>query len=195
MIIEKPGHSPAEKLFQYYIDCYIPQMYLVDHAFVEQFGLQTSMNESVDSGRMNAPVPARLTVVQMAEKARQGAQVALMYPDDSKQIYEWIRDHVSDWHNAMLVDPNRRDAPIEDLATLEEFAEQVFPMARLYMETQPTESKLFNALERMNKRRSVRRRVSQEVADMPKVEYTHNSLAHVITDMVEKRGGRDSVGE
>lgn len=195
MIIEKPGHSPAEKIFLYYIDCFIPQMYLVDHAFVEQFGLQTSMDEAVDSGRMNAPVPARLTVAQMAEKARQGAQVALMNPEDSKQIYEWIRDHVSDWHDALLVDPNRRDAPVDDLAVLEEFAEHVFPMARMYMESQPTTSKLFNALEKMNKRRSVRRRVSQEATEMPKVDYTHNPLAHAITDMVEKRGGRDSAGE
>jgi len=195
MIIEKPGHSPAEKIFQYYVDCFIPQLYLVDQSFVEEFGLQTSMSEELDNGRMNAPVPARLTVAQMADKARQGAQIALMYPDDSKQIYEWIRDHVNDWHDALLMDPNRRDAPVEDLAILEEFAEQVFPMARTYMDSQPTASKLFNALERMNKRRSVRRRVSQEQAEMPKVEYTHNSLAHVITDMVEKRGGRDSVGE
>jgi len=195
MIIEKPGHSPAEKIFQYYIDCLIPQLYLIDQSFAEQFGLQTSMDEAVDSGRMNAPVMARLTVAQMADKTRQGAQIALLNPEDSKQIYEWIRDHVSDWHDALLMDPNRRDAPVEDLAILEEFAEQLFPMARLYMESQPTSSKLFNALERMNKRRGIRRRVSQEQADMPKVEYTHNSLAHVITDMVDKRGGRDSAGE
>lgn len=195
MIIEKPGHSPAEKIFQYYVDCMIPQMYLIDHAFAAQFGLQTSMDEAVDSGRMNAPVAARLTVVQMAEKAHQGAQVALMNPEDSKQIYEWIRDHVSDWHDALLMDPNRRDAPLEDLAILEEFAQQLFPMARMYMERQPTTSKLFNALDNMNRRRGVRRRASQEAAEMPKVEYTHNSLAHAITDMVDKRGGRDSAGE
>ena len=195
MIIEKAEHSPAEKIFNYYIDCLIPQMYLVDHEFVERFGLYTSMNAEVDSGRMNAQVPARLTVAQMSEKARQGAQIALMCPEDSKQIYGWIREHITDWHDALAHDPNRRDAPLEDLTTLEEFAEQIFPMARLYMESQPTTSKLFNALEQMNKRRSVRRRVSQEAADLPKVEYTHNSLAHVITDMVQNRGGSDNVGE
>lgn len=194
MIIEKAEHSPAEKIFKYYVDCMIPQMYLVDHDFVERFGLSTSMNDAVDSGRMNAQVPARLTVAQMADKARQGAQIALMCPEDSKQIYGWIRDHVSDWHDALARDPNRRDAPLEDLAALEEFAELLFPMARLFMESQPTTSKLFNALENMNRRRSVRRRASQEAADMPKVEYTHNSLAHAITEMVHNRGGTDNVG-
>jgi len=195
MIIEKPGHTPAEKIFKYYVDCMIPQLYLIDQSFAEHFGLHTSLDDAVDNGRMNAPVPARLTVAQMADKARQGAQIALINPYDSKQIYEWIRDHISDWHDALLLDPNRRNAPVEDLATLEEFAEQLFPMARMYMETQPTNSKLFNALDRLNSRRGVRRRAYQEQAEMPKVDYTHNALAHAITDMVDKRGGKDSAGE
>lgn len=195
MIIEHEGHSPAEKIFRYYVDCMVPQMYLIEHSFAEKYGLPTSMDNDLDTGRMNAPVFVRLTVAQMAEKAHQGAQIALMHPDDSKQIYEWIRDHIADWHDALLVDPNRRDAPLEDLSKLEEFAEQIFPMARVYLETQPTTSKLFNALDRLNRRRSVRRSVSQEAAELPKVDYTHNSLAHVITDMVERRGGKDSVGE
>lgn len=194
MIIENAEHSPAKKIFQYYIDCWVPQMYLVDHAFVERFGLSTSMDDSLDVGRMNAPVAARLTVAQMAEKARQGAQIALMVPEDAKQIYGWIKEHIDDWHTALSLDPNRRDAPLDDLSALEELAEQLFPMAVRFMDTQPTVSKLFNALDRLNRRVSVRRTVTN-VEDLPKVKYTHNPMAHVITDMVGRRGGKDSVGE
>lgn len=195
MIIEKPGHTPAEKIFLYYVDCYIPQMYLIDQDIAERFGVFTSMNDNVDGGRMNAPVAARLTVAQMADKARQGAQIALMNPEDSKQIYMWIKEHIGDWHDALLHDPNRREAPVDDLVALEEFAEQLFPTAKMYLDSQPTNSKLFTALENMNRRRGVRRRASQEQAEMPKVDYTHNPLAHAITDMVSKRGGKVDVGE
>lgn len=184
---EVASHSAAKKIFEYFVECYIPSMYLYSQEYVDAFGMYTSGNESVDIQNHQKPIRVQLTVAQMAKHFSDGASISLVEPEESKQIYGWIVEHIGDWQNEITRDPNRLDVPIEDLRILEKFAEAIYPMARNFMTVVPSGSTLFRSLDRLG-RRAIRRNITVAEKQNPDVPIAHSPMAQHIANELARRG-------
>lgn len=188
-MMEKAHHSAAYKIFNYFVECTIPAMYLYSQEYVKKFGLYTSGDADVDAQTFQSMVKANLTVAQMAQHMSDGATIALIHPEESKQIYQWIVEHINDWTDEVTKDPNRRDdVPVEDLRLLDQFAKEIYPMARQHMNTQVSGSRLFRSLDRLN-RRAIRRDVVTPEQIANEVPTEHSPMAAAIAREVIRRGG------
>lgn len=188
-MMEKAGHSAAYKIFNYFVECTIPAMYLYSQEYVKKFGLYTSGDADIDAQTFQSMVKANLTVAQMAQHMSDGATIALVHPEESKQIYQWIVEHINDWTDEVAKDPNRRDAvPVADLRLLDQFAKEIYPMARQHMTTAVSGSRLFRSLDRIN-RRAIRRNIETPEQVQNEVPTEHSPMAQVIAREISRRGG------
>jgi hypothetical protein len=188
-MMEQPHHTAAYKIFNYFVECMIPAMYLYSQEYVKKFGLYTSGDADVDAQTFQSTVKANLTVAQMAQHMADGAALSLLHPEESKQIYQWIVEHINDWTEEVTKDPNRRDVPVEDLRLLDQFAKEIYPMARQHMTTQVSGSRLFRSLDRINRRATVKRDLTTPEQIQNEVPKEHSPMAQVIAAEVSRRGG------
>lgn len=189
-MLEQKHHSAAYKIFHYFVETLIPQMYLYSQEYVEKFGLYTSGDESVDAAAYQNMVKINLTVIQMAQYAEQGASIALVNPDESKQIYGWILEHINDWQDEVNRDPGLRDqVPVEDLRVLESLAQQIYPMARQHVQVDISGSRLFRSLDRLS-RRAVRRDMNVPAAVTTNMPMEHSMMVEGLADQLIARGAR-----
>lgn len=187
---EVASHSAAYKICEYFVEILIPTMFLYDQAYVEKFGMYTTGNDEVDRQTYQAPIRVQMTVANMAIHYSEGASISFINPEETKQVYGWIVEHLGDWRNELASDPNRRDVPVEDLRKLERFAESLFETARQYMVTEAQSSTLFRSLDRLGSR-GIRRRITK-LTDTPTTnasEIKHNPMAQLIAAEVNRRGG------
>ena len=189
-MMEQPHHTAAYKIFNYFVECMIPAMYLYSQEYVKKFGLYTSGDADIDAQTFQSTVKANLTVAQMAQHMADGAALSLVHPEESKQIYQWIVEHINDWTDEVTKDPNRRDdVPVEDLRLLDQFAKEIYPMARQHMTTQVSGSRLFRSLDRLNRRATVSRNLKTAEEVQSEVPTEHSPMAQVIAREVNRRGG------
>lgn len=186
---ENPEHSAAYKLFHYPFDCTIPAFYLYSKEYVQTFGIASSGVSQIDESQSRAPQRVRLTPAAMAMYFDEGAPIGLINPRDSVRIYQYLREHLIDWQNSLNRDVNRRDSPVDDLRMLENFAAEIYKVARCFMAEMPEDSSLFNKLRNMGSRRAVRRRgVEPEVkTNMPE---EHNPIVDSLATEQNKRNKR-----
>lgn len=190
-MMEQPHHTAAYKIFNYYVECMIPAMYLYSQEYVAKFGLYTSGDADVDAQTFQSMVKANLTVVQMAQHSSDGATLSLIHPEEAKQIYQWIVEHLNDWTDAVNRDPNQRDkVPVADLRLLDQFAKEIYPLARQHMSQQVSGSRLFRSLDRLNRRANVSRSMTTPEIVQSQVPTEHSPMAQVIAREVARRGGK-----
>lgn len=189
-MMEQSHHSAAYKIFNYFVECMIPAMYLYSQEYVEKFGLYTSGDADIDAQTYQSNVKANLTVAQMAQHMADGAPISLVTPEESKQIYQWVVEHLNDWTDEVAKDPNRKsEVPVEDLRMLDQFAKEIYPMAREHMTTQVSGSRLFRSLDRLNRRAVVKRDLTTPEQQASEVPTEHSPMAQVIAREVSRRGG------
>lgn len=189
-MMEQKHHTAAYKIWHYFVECMIPQMYLYSEEYVKKFGLYTTGDSDVDAQAYQSMVRAQLTVAQMATHFSNGAPICLVNPDESKQIYGWIVTHLSDWSEEVTKDPNMRDqVPVNDLRMLDEFAKEIYPLARNHMDHAISGSKLFRSLDRLS-RRSLRRDPETPENSPSAVPLDHNPMVNAIAQEINRRGGR-----
>ncbi|MNZ64266.1 hypothetical protein D3C78_824330 [compost metagenome] len=187
-MLEQKHHSAAYKIFHYFVEALIPQMYLYSQEYVQKFGLYSSGDEAVDAAAYQNMVKANLTVAQMADHMAQGATIALVNPDESKQIYGWILEHINDWQDEVNKDPGLRDqVPVDSLRTLEEFAAMIYPMARQHVQTAVSGSRLFRSLDRLN-RRAIRRDMATPAQVASEIPLEHSMMVEGLADQLIRRG-------
>lgn len=188
-MIENPEHSAAYKLFHYYFYVTVPQMYLYDSKFINQFGVVTSGNREVDAQQAQAPIRVQITVSAMAEYFDEGAQIGLINPQDSVRIYSYIREHLVNWQTRQVRDVNIREIPHEDLRRFEAFAKEVYKVARNFMTAAPEDSDLFKRLGSMRQARPMRRKVVVDTPAKPVVPEEHDAI---VDGLVKEQMRRNS---
>ncbi|MNY27874.1 hypothetical protein D3C86_1618130 [compost metagenome] len=72
---------------------------------------------------------------------------------------------------------------------LDQFAKEIYPMARQHMTTQVSGSRLFRSLDRLNRRATVSRNLKTEEQIQSEVPTEHSPMAQVIAREVNRRGG------
>lgn len=167
MFKENPDHTAAFKIFHYNFNCTVPALYLYSQSYITTFGISSSGDKLVDDHAALAPVNTNLTIAAMATYYDEGATIGLINPRDSVRIYSYIKQHLTDWAHEMQVDFNRLDVPTEELRMLENFAIEVYKVARNFMSEVP-DDKLFGRLNRLASRGMSRRAKPEDIkAQLP----------------------------
>lgn len=83
----------------------------------------------------NEEVTVRRTIVEMALMRKQGISFILVDYRKSSQIYDLIVAHISFWRDRLENSISRIAPPLDDLITLNDFACELVPMARQFLDT------------------------------------------------------------
>lgn len=78
---------------------------------------------------MNEDVHVGGSIEDILRLFRDGVNVTLRYPQDFAEIYDFITQHMNNWIEYINYDPNVKNAPMESLNLMEEFATAIYPQA------------------------------------------------------------------
>ncbi len=73
-----------------------------------------------------------MTISQMADYFKEGVPIRIPSESDVKEIYEHISEHIYAWKFRLERGINIGDAPIDDLITLDQFANTVYSHAKYH---------------------------------------------------------------
>jgi len=185
-----PEHTPAYKIFHYYIECMIPASFAYES---QQAMLGTTQYESPDKEESASKemVSRQHTVAELIEYHRRGATIILRNPDDAIKIYGWLRDHLAEARHRVQFGVNVGNLPMDDLHDMDEFATMVYRIARNYERVDERQSLMGRKLDDMFSRRLLRRRRPSE-EDMQSAEERpakeHASIIEDISTTAIERG-------
>ena len=108
--------------------------------FIKMFGMPCSGDEQEDKATANELVIRMLSINQMLEYYQKGVTVHVVNYKDTKEIYERISDHLNAWKFKLNNDFHVRDAPVEDLLALDQFANVVYKHAVSQFTTKEADS-------------------------------------------------------
>lgn len=123
-----PGKQVWEKLFR----CSVPFKHTQSQAEIRLFGLPTTGSFAHDERMLNEPVDVMLTIDQMVEYNKTGVTISITKHEDTKVIYDIIRDYLDSWNSRLSSGINTAKAPIDDLLALDKLAQVIYPFASGY---------------------------------------------------------------
>ena len=128
--VDPSKQTAAFKIFQYHWLCSVQSIHLSSKEYLKEGGYVTSGIKEIDRAAMNAFVPIRPTIVQMAIFVDDGVPIRLKDPNDAPKIYHIIRQHLNDHAKAAEYDINKSKVPVDDLRKLDALAEYIYPISR-----------------------------------------------------------------
>ena len=117
-------------IFYRLFHCRLRRILTVPLEEMQEYGTPTSFDPDVDRQMQNERVERMLSIVQMAQYWGEGISIGLVDPKDAKEIYERLSNHLYAWKDRLENEVNTRNAPLEDLAKLDAFANVVYAQAR-----------------------------------------------------------------
>lgn len=129
----------------------------------------------------NEMVAVRRTIVEMALMRKMGIPLWLSDFRKSSQIYDTIIEHLEYWRRRLESSIDRVSPPLEDMVTLNDFASELVPTARQYLD----KSKIVKGRGFLDIVNNVKRRHTHggEIDYRPEFEHSNetiNRIAHKI---------------
>lgn len=129
-------HTNAYKLFHYPFYCKVPAMFTITQDELDVRGAVTSGRPELDRAIANEPMDIRCTIRQMIEYRREGAQITLIRPkEDSVRIYDILTGFLGDIQQQMDRSFNVQIKDQELVQEVDEFAAEVYKIARHFIKT------------------------------------------------------------
>lgn len=110
--------------------CRIPYLQSMSTDYIRQFGVMVSGDPVRDKAIVSETITTMLSIAQMVEYFSKGVTVGVVKYEDTKHIYELISNHLQQWRQQLEQGLPIRDAPIDDLVTMDRFANAVYRHAR-----------------------------------------------------------------
>lgn len=120
--------------------CRVPNIQTMSVEYIQMFGMPACGDPHQDRETANELVSRMLTINEMIDFFNQGVSVAVVNYKDTKEIYERITDHLNAWKQHLEHGWHTRDAPIDDLLTMDKFANVVYRYAAPQFTTATVES-------------------------------------------------------
>ena len=171
--------------------------YLYSHAALHRYSeeynrvvghISTGSREE-DAKLMNEPVHVGGSIQDMLKLFSNGVEFHLRYPTDFPEIYDVVCQHLNNWISYINHDPNVKNAPLESLQLMEEFAASIYSQAVGYRPN-------LKAPPRMAKRSKLLfGGMSREQADKnapPKEQPRHRSMFDKLENLLAERNAGPS---
>lgn len=134
--------TPGWKIFHWLFECELPAVYAESHHEIQHLGTVTTGDLAMDIQWANDIRRCAKPISQMAALSAKGVDVILTnYKVDAEKIYNLIQAHLKDWAGRINNEVNspltrgedfdeRMSRVLDDLETLDNFANKVYPIAR-----------------------------------------------------------------
>jgi hypothetical protein len=107
-------------------------LYRYSDEFNRTVGHISTGDRNEDMKLMNEDVHVGGSIEDILKLFRDGVNVTLRYPKDFAEIYDLIVQHMNNWIEYINHDPNVKNAPMESLTLMEEFANAIYEQALGY---------------------------------------------------------------
>lgn len=141
----------------------IPYLQMRSVEDIEFFGVPTTGIPEIDRSVANTPQRIMIPISAMAEYFKQGAEIGIVYRDDTKRIYNAISAHLSAWKEHLLQSMNVHNAPLEDLLLLDRLAHVVYDHAKYHFQPETINS-IFSRMSNNSLSTAFKRVVEREEA-------------------------------
>ena len=145
--IPEDQRTPAWEIWNLKFHCRMPYNQSRSIDDIKRYGHIASGDMNLDRQRSAQPFETMLTINQMAEYFRQGADLYLKKKSDTKRVYEIISNHLESWQRFLLVNLHIKGPPVDDLMLLDKFAGVVYEHAKRIMSQDFTDSLAARQLE------------------------------------------------
>ena len=108
--------------------------------YLQHFGVPASGYAPYDQQTANELVTRMMSIKEMVEFFARGVTIAVVKHSDTKVIYERITDHLQAWKRELETSLHIRNAPLDDLRTMDRFASAVYPHAQQHFTEEIVES-------------------------------------------------------
>lgn len=148
MSTNTPVHTAAYKLFKYPFRVSIPAGFISSIAENRALGAFTSGNSALDRVAAAELTPITCTIAQMVDFYKRSVTMRFESTADCVRIYEIILEHINDFKAYINASTYvSRPIPFDDLRDLDDFAGQIFIMARGRIAERTATTLAINSLE------------------------------------------------
>ena len=184
-------HTPAYKIFHYYISCKIPAAFAYEQKHVMEGSLQYE-SQDAEITAANEMISRQHTVAELIGYYKRGATIVINDPNDTVKIYEWLKDHLTQQQTRVTRSLNGPAVPLGDLRDMDEFATYVYRIARNFQKIDSRGSSMGRKLEATFGRRRMKRPTPEESKPSEvakKVQQNeHRSVTDDISQVALERG-------
>lgn len=103
--------------------------------YLKIFGTFTTGDSLLDRQAHNEMVLRRFTIIRMIEFFHENVRVYIKNPEDSKTIYCLLQEHLQNWQKELHQSLRTDNAPFEELALMDKFADAVYEHAKWYLDS------------------------------------------------------------
>ena len=128
-------------LWDYYFSVKIPYLQSTSEDYLRIYGMPSTGNKQIDMEVANSWISTMANIATMVDHFKEGTPVRVVKQSDTKIIYDHISRHLENWKNKLQYGINIGEAPIEDLISMDRFANTVYEYAK-YQFTPETISSL-----------------------------------------------------
>lgn len=129
--------------------CKVPQLQTTSEEYIRFFGTPTTFNNDIDRELAKQWIDTMLNIAKMVDLFRDGVPIRIVKYDDTKKIYDHIESHLQAWVYNLEHNLNIGDAPIDDLIAMNEFANNIHPIARSLYSGEIPGSSFMRAIEKL----------------------------------------------
>lgn len=114
--------------------CRVPNIQTMSAEYIKYFGMPSTGIDQYDRQTANEMIYRMLTVNEMVDFFAQGTSIEVCNRADTKTIYEYIKNHLMAWRQELENGFHIRNAPLEELQTLDKFAKVVYEHAQYHFD-------------------------------------------------------------
>lgn len=146
MALATPTRDTTRALWENYYLARVPYMQTTSVEYMRQVGTYVTGDKDVDRALANQWVTTMLSIAKMIEFYASGAQIKIVKQSDIKEIYKHISTHLEAWLHHLTHGVNIHNAPIDDLITMDRFANEIYDHAKYHFTPDLVNSMLVNQL-------------------------------------------------
>lgn len=130
--------------YLYYVR--VPYLATMSVEYLREYGMPSSGDANIDKEQANQLLSTYLPIAKLVEYHKEGVPVRVINRDDVKKIYDAISDHLNAWKEQLTQGLNIGDAPIEDLLSMDRFANDIYGHVKYDLINRETESNFVKAI-------------------------------------------------
>ena len=120
----------ANLIFDYLFMVRVPDLQTRSEQHIKMFGVHSTGDRAQDIVMANQLITVMISIAEMVEYHKQGVNIRVVKRQDVLTIYDYITRHLQAWKDRLNQGLNIGDAPIDDLISLDQFANVVHESAK-----------------------------------------------------------------
>lgn len=126
-----------------FLDTFTPE-------YLEKFGVPMPTDKKAQAEQLDSLVTTYINIDAMVEHYKKGVCIRVVEAPDTKLIYDAIQSHLMAWEVALRYGQNIGESPMEDLLTMDQFANDVYEHARFHFKQNEAKSEFIRSLQNNN---------------------------------------------